>query len=97
MSQGGMPSVSKASDPNFKRSVIVKMIHAYLSGDPDFINRFEDEAAAVAQLRHPNIVQVFDFNHADNTYYMVLESIPGETLQVHLKRLNEAGRGNAHR
>ena len=92
MGQGGMSSVFKANDPNLKRVVAVKMIHEHLSSDPDFINRFEEEAAAVAQMRHPNIVQVFDFDHKDNTYYMVMEFIPGETLQDQLKRLNEAER-----
>jgi serine/threonine protein kinase len=90
--QGGMSAVYKAEDPNLKRVVALKMIHSHLSGDPGFLHRFEEEASAVAQLRHPNIVQVFDFNHEDETYYMVMEFIPGETLHDHLKRLNTAGR-----
>lgn len=92
MGQGGMSSVFKANDPNLNRIVAVKMIHEHLSNDPDFINRFEDEASAIAQLRHPNIVQVYDFDHQDGTYYMVMEFIPGETLQEHLKRVNASGR-----
>ena len=92
MGQGGMSSVFKANDPNLKRVVAIKMIHEHLSSDPDFVSRFEEEAFAVAQLRHSNIVQVYDFNHEDNTYYMVLEFIPGETLQNQLKRLNAAER-----
>jgi len=92
MGQGGMSSVFKANDPNLKRVVAIKMIHEHLSGDPDFVNRFEEEASAVAQMRHPNIVQVYDFDNEDDTYYMVMEFIPGETLQDQLKRLNVAGR-----
>jgi serine/threonine-protein kinase len=92
MGQGGMSSVFKANDPNLKRVVAVKMIHEHLSNDPGFVNRFEEEAYAVAQMRHPNIVQVYDFDHEDNTYYMVMEFIPGETLQDQLKRLNSDGR-----
>lgn len=92
--QGGMSAVYKATDPNLKRVVAVKMIHPHLSDDPDFVKRFEEEAAAVAQLRHPNIIQVFDFNHDDesDSYYMVLEFVPGETLQQHLARLNASDR-----
>jgi serine/threonine-protein kinase len=86
-----MSSVYKATDANLKREVAVKLIHPHLSTDSTFINRFEDEAQAVAQLRHPNIVQVYDFNHDNQTYYMVQEYVPGETLQARLQRLHDAG------
>ena len=90
--RGGMSEVYKAFDPNLKRVVAVKTIHPHLTDDPKFISRFEEEAAAVAQLRHPNIVQVYDFNHSDDLYFMVQEFIPGETLQERLRRLAQAGR-----
>ena len=85
LGQGGMSSVYKATDPNLRRTVAVKLIHPHLSSNADFVRRFEEEAASVAQLRHSNIIQVYDFNHDDDTYYMVLEYVPGETLQQHLK------------
>ena len=62
LGQGGMSAVYKATDPNLKRVVAVKLIHSHLSTDPSFVQRFESEASAVASLRHPNIVQVYDFN-----------------------------------
>ena len=92
LGQGGMSAVYKATDPNLRRVVAIKMIHPHLSNDFGFVRRFEEEAAAVAQLRHPNIIQVYDFNHDNETYYMVLEFVPGETLQDHLRRLNAVGR-----
>jgi hypothetical protein len=92
LGRGGMSEVYKSTDPNLRRTVAVKLIHAHLSEDAQFVSRFEEEATAVAQLRHPNIIQVFDFANDDQTYYMVLEFIPGETLQDRLKRLNETGR-----
>jgi serine/threonine protein kinase/formylglycine-generating enzyme required for sulfatase activity len=92
LGQGGMSAVYKATDPNLRRVVAIKMIHSHLSTDPGFLRRFEEEAAAVAQLRHPNIVQVYDFHHDGDTYYMVLEFVPGETLQDHLRRLNSVNR-----
>jgi serine/threonine protein kinase len=92
LGQGGMSAVYKATDPNLKRAVAIKLIHSHLSDQGDFVRRFEEEAAAVAQLRHSNIVQVYDFNHDAGSYYMVLEFVPGETLQDRLKRLNKAGR-----
>jgi serine/threonine-protein kinase len=92
LGQGGMSAVYKAVDPNLRRAVAVKIIHPHLSGDQEFVRRFEEEAAAVAQLRHPNIIQVFDFNHDGNAYFIVFEFIPGESLQSYLKRLNEMNR-----
>jgi len=46
----------------------------------------------VAHLRHPNIVQMYDFNHDGDLYYMVMEYVMGETLQTRLKRLNASRR-----
>ncbi len=92
LGQGGMSAVYKGTDPNLKRVVAIKVIHSHLSSNPDFVQRFEEEAAAVAQLRHHGIIQVYDFNRDDDLYYMVLEFVPGETIQDHLKRLSDSGR-----
>jgi serine/threonine-protein kinase len=87
-----MSSVYRAIDPNLRRTVAVKIIHPHLSDNEEFLRRFEEEAAAVAQLRHPSIIQVYDFNHDDGIYYMVMEYLAGETLLTRLRRLNDAGR-----
>ena len=92
LGQGGMSAVYKANDPNLRRVVAIKLIHSHLSNDPKFVLRFEEEAAAVAQLRHPNIIQVFDFANDGDTYYIVFEFVPGESLQQRLERLSGAGR-----
>ena len=55
------------------------------------MKRFEQEAAAVARLRHPNIMQVHDFNHEGSVYYIVFEYIAGKPLDNRLKELKEAG------
>ena len=93
--QGGMATVYKAYDPNLQRVVAVKTIKSDMASDPKFVSRFESEATAVAQLRHENIVQVYDFSHEDGLYYMVQEFVPGETLRDHLRRLNRSGRNMA--
>src|SRR4030043_546270 len=92
LGQGGMSAVYRPIDPNLRRTVAIKLIHPHLSTDPNFIGRFKEEAAAVARLRHPNIVQVHDFDMDGETYYMVMEYLIGETLQSRLKRLNSTGR-----
>ena len=92
LGQGGMSAVYKAYDPNLKRVVAIKLVHQHLSNDQEFVKRFEEEASVVASLRHPNIVQVYDFNADMGINYMVMEFVPGETLQQRLKRLNTSQR-----
>jgi len=89
---GGMSAVYRAIDPNLRRVVAVKLIHPHLSVNPNFVDRFKEEAAAVASLKHPNIVQVYDFNNEGETFYMVMEYLAGETLQARMRRLNKVGR-----
>jgi serine/threonine protein kinase len=92
LGEGGMSAVYKAYDPNLRRVVAVKLIHSHLSRDPQFVRRFEEEAAAVAKLRHENIIQVYDFNNDGSTYYIVFEFVPGESLRERMVRLNESDR-----
>ncbi len=91
LGRGGMSAVYRAHDPNLNRRVAIKIIHQNLTDSPEFIKRFEQEASLIAQLRHPNIIQVHDFNHEGSTYYMVMEYIPGETLSHRLEALKNAG------
>lgn len=91
LGRGGMSSVYRAHDPNLNRKVAVKIIHQHLTENAEFIQHFEQEAALIGQLRHPNIIQVHDFNHDGHTYYMVMEYIPGETLSHRLEALKNAG------
>ncbi len=90
--QGGMSAVYKAYDPNLRRVVAVKLIHSHLSQDPQFVRRFEEEATSVAQMRHPSIIQVYDFNNEGNTYFIIFEFVPGESLRARLQRTIEAKR-----
>jgi serine/threonine protein kinase/cell division septation protein DedD len=91
LGRGGMSSVYRANDPNLRRKVAVKIIHQHLSENEEFIQRFEQEATVIAQLRHSNIVQVHDFNHEGEVYFMVMEFVPGETLAKRLEALKAAG------
>jgi tRNA A-37 threonylcarbamoyl transferase component Bud32 len=87
LGRGGMAEVYKAYQPNLDRYVAVKMMHTFLSDEKEFLARFEREAKVVATLRHPNIVQVYDFDAEGGVYYMVMEYISGETLKTRLQRL----------
>ena len=82
---GGMARVYKAYQSNLDRYVALKIMHSYLAEDDEFVGRFRQEAAAVAQLRHPHIVKVHDFDVVrDQIYYMVMEYIDGPTLKDEL-------------
>ena len=62
LGRGGMAEVWKAQDTRLRRPVAIKFLHADLAADPDFVARFLREAQLIAALRHPNIVQIFDFH-----------------------------------
>ena len=76
LGQGGMSAVYKANDPNLRRVVALKLIHSHLSSDPEFVRRFEEEAAAVAQLRHPNLIQVTDIGVEEGRPLLPQEGCP---------------------
>lgn len=80
LGHGGMAEVYKGHHPRLDRTVAIKILPARLAVEADFRKRFEREARAVASLKHPNIVQVFDFGDVEGTYYMVMEYIRGQDL-----------------
>jgi tRNA A-37 threonylcarbamoyl transferase component Bud32 len=89
LGRGGMAEVYKAYQPGLDRYVAVKVMHSFLSEDKDFLARFQREAKLVAGMRHPNIVQVHDFDVEGGLSYMVMEFIDGETLKGRLQKLEE--------
>lgn len=91
LGRGGMAEVYKAYQPGLNRYVAIKVLHGHLADDEDFIGRFEREATAVARLRHPNIVQVYDFDVESGLYYMVMEFVEGPTLKAELKERSVKG------
>ncbi len=94
LGRGGMAEVYRAYQGNLDRFVAIKVLHPFLADDPEFKSRFEKEARNIAKLKHPNIVQVYDFeNDVDNdSYYMVMELVEGPTLKEVLTELSESGR-----
>jgi serine/threonine protein kinase len=86
LGRGGMAEVYKAFQPGLDRYVAVKVLTGYFAGTPQFIARFKREARAIAQLRHPFIVQVFDFDMQDEWYYMVMEYLEGGTLHERIQQ-----------
>jgi len=88
LGRGGMADVYKAFQPSLDRYVAIKVLHPSMVDDKEFIGRFQREAKSVAALRHPNIIQVFDYDSQGDTYYMVMEYIDGPTLRAALEDLH---------
>ena len=82
---GGMAVVYKAQDLALGRLVAVKVLREPLTGDPDFLARFQQEARAAANLAHPNIVTVHDFGRDGGRNYIVMEFIEGKDLKTLIK------------
>src|SRR5262249_55687226 len=70
LGRGGMGEVYKGQQTGLERTVAIKILPPDLAINAEFRARFEREAKTVANLRHPNIVHVFDFGNADGLYYM---------------------------
>src|SRR5258706_10572933 len=75
LGRGGMADVYRAYQPSMDRYVAIKVMHGHLSEDDSFVTRFKREAQSVGTLRHPNIVQVIDFDIEGNEYFMVMEYV----------------------
>ncbi len=83
---GGMATVYRARDLRLDREVAVKIIHKHLRENPEVRRRFVSEAKAVAKLRHPGIVDVYDVSdEADPERYLVVELIRGQSLRQWLQ------------
>src|SRR5579862_5387194 len=82
LGHGGMATVYLARDRRLGRDVAVKVIHPHLRDSPEVVARFDTEARAVAKLRHPNIVEVFDVSEpGEGEQYLVSELLRGTTLR----------------
>ncbi len=85
--QGGMSAVFKARQRSLDRQVVVKTLPRALAADSADIAQFLEEAKITAQLKHPNIVQVYDFGQAaDGTYYFVMEFVSGYSVADWIRR-----------
>ncbi len=82
---GGMATVYKAHDPQISRTLAIKVLRAERCRDEEYRRRFIREAKAVGTLSHPNIVTVYDIGQVDNTPYIAMELLEGESLDQLMK------------
>jgi serine/threonine protein kinase len=76
---GGMGEVYRASDTRLDRTVAVKILPSEFAADPQLRSRFEREAKAIAALSHPHICTLHDVGRHEDTDYLVMEFLDGET------------------
>ncbi|HEX9363728.1 MAG TPA: serine/threonine-protein kinase [Candidatus Dormibacteraeota bacterium] len=82
--QGAMGLVYRAYHAQLERTGAIKVMQA-ITPDQDTVARFRHEAQAIAKLRHPNIVDVYDFGEFQGTPYMIVEYIPGGSLATRME------------
>jgi serine/threonine-protein kinase len=88
---GGMAQVYKSQERALGRIVAIKVLHESLTSDPGFLERFQREAHAAANLSHPNIVTVHDIGQDGNRYYIVMEYVEGQTLKQIVREYGDKG------
>jgi eukaryotic-like serine/threonine-protein kinase len=78
--RGGMATVYKAHHDALSRYVAIKVLPEFLAEQEGFKERFQQEAVAIAHLRHPSILAVYDYGEEDGNNYIVEEFVEGGTL-----------------
>jgi serine/threonine-protein kinase len=87
LGEGGMGVVYLAEHPALGRKAAIKVLHPQMAADPQVVSRFFQEARASNAIRHPNIVETYDFGTlADGASYIIMEYLDGENLSARLKR-----------
>jgi tRNA A-37 threonylcarbamoyl transferase component Bud32 len=86
LGEGGMGAVYLAEHPQIARKAAVKVLHAELARDEEFVQRFFNEARAATTIRHPGIVEIFDFGLLPSgATYILMEFLEGRSLSARLR------------
>src|SRR5678815_1436443 len=81
LGSGAMGEVWRARDTRLDREVAIKVLPAHFAEDEERLRRFEREARTLASLNHPHVAQIFHVDQIDDTCFLVLELVPGTTLE----------------
>src|SRR5262245_57567818 len=85
LNHGGMGAVYRAEHPLIGKPAVIKLLLPDLSSHEEMVHRFFNEAKAASAIRHPGIVEIFDFGyHTDGRAYIVMEFLDGESLGARL-------------
>ena len=81
LGEGAMGTVYLAEDATLRRRVAIKLVSSRLAADPEARLRFLREARAMASVEHPHVVRIYGFGENDETPYIVMELIEGDSLR----------------
>src|SRR5256712_9368853 len=84
--RGGMATVYRAHHAALDRDVAIKVLPDFFAEEESYRERFQQEARSVARLKHPNILNIFDYGQERGVTYLVLELVEGGTLADRLGR-----------
>jgi eukaryotic-like serine/threonine-protein kinase len=79
--RGGMGVVYRAYEAALDRTIALKVLAPELANQPGFVARLRREAISAARLRHPNIALLYEFGQADDTAFLAMEYLPGQSLR----------------
>ncbi|MBL0693448.1 serine/threonine protein kinase [Comamonas sp. JC664] len=92
LAEGGMAEIylcTARGAEGFEKEVVIKRVRAFLASDPEFVGMFIAEARLASRLNHANVVQIFDFDKHQDTYYLAMEYVRGCSLWELRKRGKE--------
>ncbi|MDY7224876.1 serine/threonine protein kinase [Hyalangium rubrum] len=92
LAEGGMAEIYLANShgaEGFEKEVVIKRIRSFLATDPGFVDMFIAEARVASRLNHANVVQIFDFEKHEDTYYLAMEYVRGCSLADLRKKCKE--------
>jgi serine/threonine protein kinase len=85
LSRGPITTVFLATQTALERSVLLKILNVQWKGEKDLVERFHREAKICAKLKHPNLVNIFDFGTSENSFYLAMEYVEGWNLADFIK------------
>lgn len=85
LGHGGFATVYRAHDPDLERDIALKVLHPHFMGDPTFVARFRREAKAMAGLRHPHIITIYESGEVEGRLYIAMELAEGPSLAQHIR------------
>lgn len=91
IARGGMAEVYYGEHTALNRKVAVKIMRDFVDADPETRSRFEREARVIANLQHPNIIQLFDYELVSGQPCLVMELVPGVSLGGYLRNAQKNG------
>jgi serine/threonine protein kinase len=86
LSRGPITTVFLATQTALERSVLLKILNVQWKGEKDLVERFHREAKICARLKHPNLVNIFDFGTSENSFYLAMEYVEGWNLADFIKK-----------